>query len=391
MRVLILHSRYMSGVASGENRVAEDEARLLQEAGHEVHSWSPSPDTQGPLGSVRSGTSAVWSGSAIDEVRRLVRRHRPQVVHVHNLFPVLSPAVLRTAALEGAAVVMTLHNYRLMCLPANFLRQRRVCELCLGRVPWRGVVYRCYRDSVLGSGALAASLTLHRGLRTFERVHLFLAVSRFVKEKHVEGGLAPQRITVKPHFAWPGPRRRGPGDYYLFVGRLSPEKGVDIMLEASREVPGRVLVVGAGPEADAARRAAPPQAEFTGEVAAAEIPSILAGARAVLVPSRSYETAGKVILEAYAAGVPVVASRIGALPEVVEDGMTGLLANPHRTRDWVEAMTRLADDRTSERLGEGAFRAWSDRYSPRRGLRDLEAAYQEALGDGDLPGRRVGG
>jgi glycosyltransferase involved in cell wall biosynthesis len=388
MRILILHSRYLSGPVSGENRVVEEEARLLREAGHQVSMWSPAPERLDAMGMLRAGASAVWSASAAAEVGRLVHRLRADIVHVHNLFPMLSPAVLRSAEAGGAAVVVTLHNYRMMCLPANFLLDGRVCERCLGRVPWPGVRYRCYRGSLPGSAALATSLVLHRSIGSFDRVHRFLAVSRFVRQKHLEGGLSPERVRVKEHFVWPAPRREGPGEYFLYLGRLSPEKGVMTLLPAAADLRVRLLIVGDGPQAEQIRRRLPTTAELMGLVSPEELPGLVAGARAVLVPSVWYEPAGRVVMEAYASGVPVIASRIGALPEVVEEGVTGLLADPGSREAWTQAMAALSDDRESERLGKGAFRAWSDRYTPDRGVKELEAAYEEAIAAREDPPHR---
>jgi hypothetical protein len=151
LRILILHSRYLSGDASGENRVVEDEYRLLKEGGHDVLLWQPSPTDVRGLGLLRTSASAIWSRSAAQQVVNLVREHRSDVVHIHNLIPALSPAVIRGVAAEGIPVVVTLHNYRYMCLPATFLRDDRICEDCLGHVPWRGVYHRCYRGSALAS------------------------------------------------------------------------------------------------------------------------------------------------------------------------------------------------------------------------------------------------
>ena len=266
MRILILHSRYVSGDASGENKVVDDEFRLLREAGHEVLVWAPSPDTTGALGYLRAGMSAMWSSRAAREVARVQRRDGIEVVHVHNLFPALSPAVIRSARSAGAAVIVTLHNYRLMCLPANLLREKRVCEECVGHLPWRGVAHGCYRDSVVGSAVLASSLALHRSLGTFDAVSRFLAISEFVRRKHIEAGIHPARITVKPNFTWPTAPREGPGTYFLFLGRLAPEEGVDTLLQAWEiDKPALPLVVaGDGPDAEALRRAAPPGVEFAG-------------------------------------------------------------------------------------------------------------------------------
>jgi glycosyltransferase involved in cell wall biosynthesis len=388
LKILLAHSRYRSGSASGENAVVADEARLLREAGHEVHVFEAS--VSGSFDALRAGPGIIWDPGRAAAVRGLIRRYRPDVVHVHNLFPALSPAVIRAAAAEGVPVVMTLHNFRLMCLPATFLRDGRVCEDCLGRHPWPGVVHGCYRGSRVQSAALATSLVLHRWLGTFERVRRFIAVSGFVREKYMEAGFDPSRIVVKPNFARPGPRREGPGRYFLFLGRLSTEKGVATLLRAWREDLGRLLVVGDGPEAAQLRRLAPGGVEFLGAVPHEEARRLVAQACAVLVPSIWYEAFPRVVVEAYASGVPVVASRIGALPEVVEDGVTGLLAEPGDPASWAAAVERLCHDRLSERLGEGAYRAWATRYTPEANLRRLEEIYAAACASQETPSRREG-
>lgn len=378
MRILILHSRYLSGSTSGENRVVEDETRLLREAGHEVTTWLPSPTEVGVSARLSAGANAIWSTRAAATVRRLVGRHQPDVVHCHNLFPMLSPAVIRVAAAE-APVLATLHNYRLLCLPATFVRDGESCEACLGHLPWRGVRYRCYRDSALGSGALATSLGIHRALGTFDQVRRFLAVSDFVRAKHIEAGFPPGRIAVKPNFSWAIPRREGPGEYFLYLGRLSPEKGVPTLIEAWRGRSARLIVAGGGPQMASLRRDAPAAVNLLGDVPPEDVAGLLVGARALLVPSRAYEGSPRAVLEAYAAGVPVLASRLGSLTEVVDDGVSGLLLDPHAPGEWRAAVDRLLDDDEAERLGEGAWRTWKARYGPETGLRALEAAYREAI------------
>jgi glycosyltransferase involved in cell wall biosynthesis len=383
VRILILHSRYLSGDVSGENRVVDDDSRLLREAGHEVHVWAPEPDVSGPTGQLRAGISAIWSTAAARAVGKIVRRHQIQIVHAHNLFPTMSPAVIRSAGRAGAAVVVTLHNYRLMCLPASLLREGRICELCVGHVPWEGVRHRCYRGSAAGSAVLAASLSLHRAVGSFDGVDRFLAVSDFVRDKHVEAGLSGDRITVRANFAWSAMARTGPGDRFLFAGRLAPEKGVDTLLRTWAEAPDLppLVVVGDGPEEDRLRDAAPRGVEFRGRVTAAEMPSLMQGTRGLLVPSRWYEAAlPRVVLEAYAAGVPAVAADIGALPDGVVEGVSGYLVPPEEPAAWAEALRRLSAPGQAERMGAAAREVWAERYSPERALWALEAVYREVLG-----------
>jgi len=191
---------------------------------------------------------------------------------------------------------------------------------------------------------MATSLTLHRAARSYQGVSRFLAVSSFVKAKHVEAGLPADRITVKPNFAWPAEPRTGFGDSFVYAGRLFVEKGVDTLTEAWRTPPGRLVVVGDGPEADRLRSEAPEGVEFTGYVPPAEVDGILRGARALLVPSRWYEGAPRAILEAFARGVPVVASDFGALPELVRDGVTGATFTPRDPDDLARALTPFLEE-----------------------------------------------
>ncbi len=378
MRIAILHSRYLSGPASGENRVVEDDIRLLTEAGHEVKSWTPSPET-GPRAQAQAARRAVWSNEAVAQVRELAGAWQAEIVHCHNLFPLVSPAAIREAGRQGAGVVMTLHNYRLMCLSGSFHRDGHACEECLGRLPWRGVVHRCYRGSAPASGILATSLAVHRGLHTFDRVDRFLAVSDFVQKKHVEAGIAADRIGVTPQFAWPTARREGPGDYFLYLGRLTREKGANMLVEAWTQSLGRLVVVGDGPEMEHLRAVAPPNVEFRGLVAGDAVPALLRGARALLVPSLANDPAPRSVTEAFAAGIPVVASRSGGLPEAIEHDESGLLVTAGAADEWEAAVERLSDDVEAIRLGDGAWRMWSELHRPEHSLSRLEHAYTAAL------------
>jgi glycosyltransferase involved in cell wall biosynthesis len=377
MRILVLHSRYLSGPASGENRVVDDEVRLLEEAGHDVVLWAPSVDADGIANKMRAGLGVVWSQTAVRHVERLAREHRPDVVHIHNLFPTLSPAVLR--AIDGAALVVTLHNYRFGCLPGTLYRDGHVCTDCVGRLPWPGVVHRCFKDSRAASSVMAASLSLHRGIDSFGRVDLFLAVSEFLKERHVEMGIDADRILVKRNFTWPSLSREGPGEFFLYAGRLAPEKGLDTILEAWTRVDAPLLIVGEGPEDERLRVAAPTGVEFRTTVPGAEIAALTRRARAMLVPSRWYETASRTVIEAYAAGVPVLASRVGGIPEVVSDAETGFLLDPDTPTAWASAATSLLDDHLSIELGSQAQARWRAEFTPDQALSAIMTTYEKAV------------
>jgi glycosyltransferase involved in cell wall biosynthesis len=383
VRVLILHSRYLSGDVSGENRVVDDEARLLREGGHDVTVQQITPSVDRVRDRLATAAKSIWARRIASNVTRLVRRERVEVVHVHNLFPELSPLVLTAARQGGAAVVMTLHNYRAMCLPATLLRDGVSCELCVGHLPWRGVQHACYRGSVAGSASLATSLALHRARGSFDAVDRYLAVSGYVRDKHIEAGVPDEKIVVKENFTHPTTARSGSGEHYLFLGRLAREKGLDTLLAVWRDAAdlAPLLVAGTGPEGADLARSAPQGVRFLGSVPAEQVPTLIANARAVLVPSRWYEPAvPRAVLEAYATGVGVVASAIGGLPEGVRDGESGLLVPPQDTVAWVSTLRRLEADEETERLGRGAKELWRTRYAPDVGLRCLEDAYESVAG-----------
>ena len=358
--------------------MVEDEVRLLSEAGHDVDLFSPELAHVSARTTLEAAVGTIWSRFAVAEVERRIERRPPDVVHCHNLFPMLSPGVIRAAS-AAAPVILTLHNYRLMCLPGTLMRDGRICEDCRGRAPWPGVVHSCYRGSAAASSVLASSLMLHRVLRTFDRVTLFIAISGFVRETYIAEGVSADRIVVKPHFAWPVERRRGPGDYFVYLGRLSEEKGVGTLLRVWERLDRKLMIVGEGPEGERLRQHAPPTVEFTGAVDPRRANDLLRGARAVLVPSISHEAAGKVVPEAYAAGVPVIVSDLGGLPEIVRPDMTGLVLPAGDVAAWTDGVSRLLDDATSDRMGEAAWELWSTRFSPPRGIADLQAAYERAL------------
>ena len=383
MRILVLHNRYRSGDTSGENRVVHDEVAALRAAGHTVATWQPEPDVTSPLGLVRAAGDAIWARRAASDVHALVARERIDVVHGHNLFPSLSPAVLPAARDAGAAVVVTLHNYRYLCLPATLMRGGQACTDCVGKTPWPGIVHRCYRGSLAGSMSIGTALTVHRATGSFDAVDRFAAVSNFIKDTYEGAGFGRGRIVVKPNFAPPASRRRGPGDGFLYLGRLAREKGVDTLLRAWHGAAGRLgrlTVVGGGPAQRELEATAPPDVSFLGDVPGDRVQPLIGSTRAVLIPSRWEEAAlPRVALEAYASEVPVIASRKGALPEGVIDKVTGLLVPAGDPDAWREALGTLLDDATSERLGAGAIERWRERYTPQGGVFALERLYRAAI------------
>jgi glycosyltransferase involved in cell wall biosynthesis len=313
---------------------------------------------------------------------------RPDIAHFHNTFPLLSPAVYYACQREGVPVVQTLHNYRLLCAAATLFRSGAPCEECPeAGTPWPGVLHGCYRGSRPQTAVVAAMLLLHRTLRTWDRqVDRYIALTEFARRKFVEGGLPESKIIVKPNFVDPAPQpASGRGGYALFVGRLSPEKGVGTLLDAWRrltDVP--LLVAGDGPlrrdvEAAAAVLGAR-RLLFVGQQDHRQVLALMRDARFLVFPSAWYESFPLVVVEAFACGLPVVAGRLGAAAEVVGAGRTGLHFDPADARDLAAKAAWLwARPAESRRMGREARAEFERSYAAPRNYRILMGLYQGLL------------
>jgi glycosyltransferase involved in cell wall biosynthesis len=334
--VLFVHNAYQR--QGGEDSVVAEEIALLKSHGHSVETYFRHNDDIASLSSVAAARQTLWASRTTHELAAQIRDFRPDIIHVHNTFPLISPSVYWAADQAGVPVVQTLHNFRLMCLNALFLREGKVCEDCMGHLPWRGVARACYRGSRAASAALAGMLTLHRGLGTYRnKVARYIALNEFCRGKFIEGGLPAERVVVKPNFvdfAAPPPSPRAG---LLFVGRLSTEKGVTTLAEAKALQPDAALrVAGDGPEAGLLDGVA--GVVRLGSLPGEAVRQEMGRAVALVVPSIWYENFPRTIVEAFACSLPVIASRIGALADIVQDGETGLLFEPGNPRDLADKM-----------------------------------------------------
>ena len=330
--------------------------------------------------------AAIWNRETFHELRELIRRERPSVMHCTNTFPLISPAAYYAARGEGVPIVQSLHNYRLFCLNACFLRNDRVCEDCLGKgVPWPGILHGCYRSSRPASAVVAGMLSLHRVMRTWSRmVDRYFTLTEFSRRKFIEGGLPARQVAVKPNFIHPDPGPgSGQGGYAVFIGRLSPEKGIQTLLSAWSQLGGRLplKIIGDGPLAESVKAAVNQTAgvEWLGRRQPSEVLALLGEAACLVMPSIWYETFGRTIIEAYAKGTPVVASRLGAMAELVHDGRTGLLFEPGNPADLALKIHSLLDDpERSLGMRRAARREYEEKYSAEKNYEMMMAIYVEA-------------
>ncbi|MDO9205540.1 glycosyltransferase family 4 protein [Methylotenera sp.] len=379
LRVLVVHNAYQH--RGGEDSVVDAEIALLSSHGHEVETYFRHNNDVALSSMLAVAGQTLWSTQTTKEVEVRIAEFRPDVIHAHNTFPLVSPAIYWVAAKAGIPIVQTLHNFRFLCLSALFMRDGKVCEDCLGHLPWRGVVHQCYRDSTAASTVLAGMITLHRGLGTYRnKVTRYIALNDFCRDKLIAGGLPKEKFKVKPNFIdnpkSPNWEARQGG---LFVGRLSKEKGLDVLAEAVKLLPiNPVKIIGGGELESFA------QFSFgTDYLGFQSLDTILAKMRQssyLVLPSIWYENFPRTIVEAFACGLPVIASRIGALAEIIEDGRTGLLFESGNAQDLAEKLN-WAEAHPDEmvKMGKSARAEYESRYTPERNYAMLFEIYKEAI------------
>jgi glycosyltransferase involved in cell wall biosynthesis len=389
LKILLAHNKYQ--VPGGEEVVLEQERQLLENAGHEVITYCRSNHEIEKFNALERLTligRTVWAVDTEREFSQLLTQEKPDIVHVHNTFFMLSPSIYGACKAHGVPVVQTLHNFRLLCPSVTFFRDGKVCEECVEHGLWRSVYHGCYRDSRAATASVALMLGVHRFLGTWEKsVTCYIALTEFGRQKFIAGGLPAEKIAVKPNFVHPDPgertRRR---EYGLFVGRLSREKGISTLLQAWGRLPGHYAlhIIGDGPERDSlgaqARQLGLSAVQFRGRLSRDETVTAMKRARFLVVPSGWYETFGMCIAEAFACGTPVICSRLGAMQELVSDGRTGLHFSCGDPSDLAEKVAwAWSHPNEMDAMGREARAEYEGKYTPERNYPMLMGIYRHAL------------
>lgn len=385
MKILLCHNFYQQ--YGGEDQIFYNEAALLEAHHHHVVQYTLHNDAVTRMNPLSLAKATLWHKSVYAEIRNLLRREKPQIIHFHNTFPLISPAAYYAAQAEGVPVIQNLQNYRLLCPNALFLRNGRVCEDCLGKLlAWPGIVHACYRHSRTATAVTAAMLTMHRLKGTWSKlVDVYTATTEFARQKFIEGGLPAERVVVKPNLVYPDPGLgHGQGQFALFVGRLAPEKGLETLLTAWQKLAGRMVlkIVGDGSlgpaVADASRRLS--GVEWLGQLSHDQVLELMKEARILVFPSIWYEGLPMVIAEAFAVGLPVIASNLGAMSSLVEPYRNGLHFPPGSAdglAEQVEWVCTHPDELAKMR--QEARREFEKNYTASRNYELLLRIYHLAL------------
>ncbi len=396
MKVLLAHNFYQSSSPSGEDAVYNQEAGMLRKGGVEIIRYERHNDEiKTPL---HAAFGAVWSRKTYHEISALIRKERPDIAHFHNIWYLISPSAYYACKDAGVPVVQTLHNFRMFCASGLLLRNGRVCEECIGKIPWRGAAYGCFRSSRLYSTPVVFSGMIHQMKGTWaDQIDAYIALTDFGRQKFVECGLPAEKIYVKPNFLPELPNLpTSSQDYAVFIGRLSEEKGIDVLFDAiqiltsshphtfSSSNPLNFKIVGDGPLLEKAkgrgREAKGIEIEFVGRKNHDECMELLRGARFLVLPSVCYENFPMTIVEAFACGKPVIASRLGAMAAIVEHEKTGLLFNAGDSKDLADKIQWMIDnpDACSE-MGENARAEFDAKYTAARNHEILMDIYEKIL------------
>lgn len=391
MKILVIHNDYQQ--LGGETVAAKAQVALLRAHGLEVvtywrdnreilqYNWSKK---------ARFFANTIFSRQTYHEIMDLIAKERPDVAHVHNVFPLISPSVYWALKKAGVPIVQTVHNMRFLCPNGLFYTKHHICERCKYGNTLHAIRWKCYRQNYALSALYATTIAVHRRLGTFDLIDTFIALTEFTAHKLVEGRLTTaDKITVLGHFL-PEPlpeagsfEHREP--YLTYIGRLSPEKGVDILLEAMVGVPGITLkIAGHGPqfpELNAKARHYNIPVEFLGHVEGTIKWDLLRNGLATIVPSVCYETFSLATLESMAVGTMVIASRIGSLPHIIEDGRNGMLFEAGNSSDLHQKILRLMQNpSTALTMGHIAHNDTRKKFSLRTHYQALHQIYERAVG-----------
>lgn len=395
MKILLAHNFYGSAAPSGENMVYLAERALLQQKGHVVLEFTRHSDelrNRGAIGAVKGAVSAPWNPSSVRKLRDILDREKPHILHAHNTFPLLSPAIFRASRGFDTATVLTLHNYRTFCAGGIPMRNNVPCTECLDkRSVLPALKYGCYRNSKLATIPMVTMIALHRRTETWYRdIDAFIVLTEFQKERLSDAGLPQTRVHIKPHFYADPPvplpwQDREPK--VVFIGRLGPEKGVHVLLEAWKEwgnTAPSLEVIGDGPDRVALQESVKgteieQRVSLRGQLPFSETQSLLARARLLVLPSLCFECFPMVIREAFALGVPVAGSRLGAIPYIVADGENGVLFAPGDSSDLYRVVTKAWDTPGElSALGEEAREEFDRKYTADMNYEQLISIYEAA-------------
>ncbi|MDF5730697.1 MAG: glycosyltransferase [Rhizonema sp. PD38] len=386
MKIIQVHNAYQH--VGGEEVVVAAEYEMLNQYGHEIQQWIVENSGIGHVNTLTKAKIAfqsIWSSDSYQQIRKKLQDFLPDIVHVHNTIPLISPSVYAACQDVGVPVVHTLHNYKLICPGAYLYKNGQVCEDCVGKqIPYPGITHGCYRDSPSQTAVAVAGLTTHRLRGTYKNdVDIYIALTRFARQKFIEAGLPAEKIAVKPNFVTSDiDIGNHSGGYALFVGKLVQYKGIETLLKAwhllNETIP--LKIVGQGPLEILLKSNLPNNVEYLGRLAREKVVTLMQNASLLIFPSEWYEGFPMTVTEAFATGLPVIGSNIGGITEIVKEGYSGWNFTPQDAQDLAHTVQKAWSDTTElQRRGLLARKQYEDHYSLEKNYQMMMNIYETAV------------
>lgn len=382
MKILQVHNYYQ--FSGGEDTVFSNEYKLLTYYVHELIQFTKSNkeiDNYNIFQKSKLFFNAVYSRATFEEVLKIIKEHKPDICHVHNTLTLITPSVYYACKEMGVPVVQTLHNYRLMCSNAYLFRNGKVCEECIGKSLYHSVKYGCYRNSRLQTFVLARTIEWNKKQGTWNNlIEVFIALTEFSKQKFIEGGIQENKIFVKPNFLFedPGYSEKNEG-YFLFAGRLDITKGFNVLVKAAEKLPNLKFKV-AGDGILRSNLDGVLNIEYLGQLNRNDLILELKESSAFIFPSVLYENMPMTIIESFACGKPVIASNLGAMAELIENGKTGLLFEPGNVDDLVKKILWAKNNpEKMKKMGLNARKEFEEKYTAEKNFMILMNIYENVI------------
>lgn len=387
MKVLMAHNKY-AGAQSGETTVYNQERKLLEEHGHDVITYevdNSNINVDDSLKRIKLASKTIWSQETYLEVEELIKNEQPQVVHCHNTFPLISPAIYYVAKKYDCATVQTIHNYRFICPMGQFLRDGSPCEDCLGKkIPWPAIYYKCYRDDRAASATVSGMLATHKLINTYaKKIDQYILLTDFARDKFIADGFPKEKLSVKPNFLQESPEiGKHDENFALFVGRVSNEKGIEFLIEAWRQldIDLDLRIVGNGPLLENLKgENNQANVMFEGEKSHKEVLQFMQKAKFLIFPSIWYEGMPMTIVESFATGLPVIGSNIGAMKTLIQEKKTGVKFEPGSPEDIVKKV-KLVDKNENllKEMSVNARNFYEDTFTAESNYKLLMEIYDKA-------------
>ncbi len=383
MKILFAHNYYQ--LSGGEDEVVHSEIALIKEMGHKLHFFSiHNNEINNIRAKIKSATNLIYSFKSKQKIIKTLKQFKPDVVHVHNFFPLITPSVYDACAEIHIPCVQSLHNYRTICPGALLLRKGEICEKCVKKSLCYAIIHRCYKDSIIGSIDVAGMVKFYNRKKHLDKVNRFICLTEFSKKKFIQSGFPANKISVKPNFVKNQLNTKGKSSNHhkkaLFVGRLSQEKGIDTLIKAWKTIDYPLEIVGTGPLLNKIQNNVPQNIRFSGYLPKEKVMQKMAESSFLIMPSICYEGFPMVIVESFACGLPVIASKLGSMEEIIQDGITGMHFKPGDPYDLSKKINQIiSSPEKLHQMGINARDEYEQKYTPEKNYNMLIKIYNEVI------------